>query len=120
MTPLVVYIAGPYRASTPFLVEQNIRRAEAMMLLVVGMGLVPLCPHTMTRFIDGTGTDEYWLNTTLELMRRCDAVLLCEDWQHSSGTLGELAEARALGMPIYENLHELAAAVAAATTTTKD
>jgi NAD-dependent oxidoreductase involved in siderophore biosynthesis len=37
-------------------------------------------------------------------------------------TLGELAEARRLGMPIYENLHELAAAVAVATinTTTGD
>ena len=113
--PLVVYIAGPYRAATEFLVEQNRRRAEAAMLLVVGMGLVPLCPHTMTRYLDGRGTDEYWLNATLELMRRCDAVLLCEGWQHSAGTLGEIQEAREMQMPIYENLHELAAAVAAET-----
>ena len=109
----VIYIAGPYRAATPLEVERNIRVAENMMLCVVGLGLAPLCPHTMTRYLDGSGTDEYWLAATMELMRRCDAVVTCGDWAQSVGTRGELAEARRLGLPIYENLHELAATVAA-------
>ena len=109
----VIYIAGPYRAATPYLVEQNIRSAEAMMLAVAELGLTALCPHTMTRFLDGTGTDEYWLAATLELLRRCDAVLLCYGWERSAGTLGELAEARAMGLPVYETVFELAATVAA-------
>lgn len=110
-----VYIAGPYRAKTAHAVEENIRRAEAMMLCVAGMMLAPLCPHTMTRYLDGTMNDQYWLDCTLALMRRCDAVLLCPGWERSTGTLAEIAEARALNIPVYENLYELAAMTVAET-----
>jgi len=107
----VIYIAGPYRAATQWGVEQNIRTAEAAMLQVAAMGLVPLCPHTMTRYMDGTLTDDYWLMATMEMLRRCDGMLLCGDWEHSSGTLGECREARERGIPIYDNLAELAASM---------
>jgi hypothetical protein len=106
----VIYIAGPYRASTPYGVERNIRRAEAMMLLVAELGYVALCPHTMTRYLDGTFSDEYWLEATLELMRRCDAVVLCNGWEHSEGTRGEVAEAERLGLPVHTSYYSLLSA----------
>lgn len=109
----VIYIAGPYRAKTGHLVEQNIRRAEKAMEEVAALGLVPLCPHTMTRHFDGTFTDEYWLGATLELMFRCDALVLVDGWERSAGTLGELQHARHRGMRIFESVSELAATVAA-------
>ncbi len=103
----VVYIAGPYRANSPWLVEQNIRAAETAMRAVVDIGMVPLCPHTMTRYMDGS--DDYWLAATLELMRRCDAVLLtypaaAED---SIGTRAEVDEALRIGIPVCSALDEL-------------
>lgn len=107
----VIYIAGPYRAATQWGVEQNIRTAEAAMLQVATMGLVPLCPHTMTRYMDGTLTDDYWLMATMEMMRRCDGVLLCGDWEQSSGTLGECREAHFCEIPIYDSIAELAASM---------
>lgn len=86
MSSPVIYIAGPYRAPTPWQVEQNIRAAEALALEVWRAGLTPLCPHTMTRHMDGAITDEAALAGTLELMRRCDAVLLVPGWERSTGT----------------------------------
>ena len=108
----VIYIAGPYRAATPYQVERNIRKAEAMMLLVCELGYAALCPHTMTRYLDGTFTDEYWLEATLELMRRCDAVVCCNGWENSEGTCGEIAEAERLGLPVHTSYYSLLATVA--------
>lgn len=96
----VIYIAGPFRGSNAWAVECNIRRAEKVAFEVAEMGLVPLCPHTMTRFFNGTLTDAYWLAATMELLRRCDAILLLPCWQSSSGSVAERAEARRLGLPV--------------------
>lgn len=103
----VVYLAGPFRASTAWGVEQNIRSAEERALRVAEMGASPLCPHTNTRFFDGTLNGEFWLAATLELMRRCDAVLVCPGWQNSAGTRGEIEEAARLGIPVFYAEHVL-------------
>ena len=103
----VVYIAGPYRAANAWLVERNVRAAEALALEVAELGAVPLCPHTMTRHFEGTLTEQYWLDATLELMRRCDVVLLVPGWKQSEGTRGEVAEAVRLGLPVFRSLAEV-------------
>ena len=104
----VVYIAGPYRARTPWLVELNIRRAEYMALTVARLGASPLCPHTNARFFQGVLPDSYWINATLELMRRSDAVMLVQGWQQSEGSRGEVNEAKRLGIPIFDGIEQLA------------
>lgn len=109
----VVYIAGPFRAKTPFGVKLNVDAAEKEMHdLVVfahmhGFKISVLCPHAMTRNLDGTADDPYWLDATLELMRRCDAVLMLPSWEVSAGARGERAEALRLGMPVFYARHEL-------------
>jgi hypothetical protein len=102
----VVYIAGPFRASTPWGVECNVRNAEVLALAVAACGAMPLCPHTMTRHFDGQLTDEFWLSGTLELLRRCDALVLVDGWERSSGTRAEAEEAKRLGLPIFD-AHQL-------------
>lgn len=98
---LAVYIAGPYRAKSGWLVELNIRRAEMIAFQVIGAGAVPVCPHTMFRFFNGIKTDEFWINATLELLKRCDAILLLNEWEHSEGSRGERAYALDHNMPIF-------------------
>jgi nucleoside 2-deoxyribosyltransferase len=99
----LVYIAGPFRAPTPWQVEQNIRDAEAISVAVARMpGLFPVCPHTMGRFLSGAAPDKVWLEGDLEMLRRCDAVLLVPRWYRSSGTRAELVEAHRLGIPVFE------------------
>lgn len=105
MAVAVVFIAGPYRGATPWDVEQNVRRAEALALRVAGAGAMPLCPHANTRFFDKQLTDEFWLAGIQELLRRCDAVALVDGWERSAGARAEVALAEGLGIPV---LHEWA------------
>jgi hypothetical protein len=103
----VVYIAGPFRGATGWEIEQNIRRAEALAFQVAQLGAMPLCPHTNTRFFHGTITDEFWLDGTVELMSRCDGVVLTDDWFRSVGARQEVLRARQLGLPVFDSLGAL-------------
>jgi hypothetical protein len=105
---IVVFIAGPFRGADAWTVEQNVRVAEVAAYQVANLGAMPLCPHTNTRFFDGTLTDEFWLEGTLELMRRCDVVLMVGGWRESSGALGEREEAKRLGLHVAYSIDELA------------
>ena len=105
----VVYIAGPYRAKDAWQREQNIRRAEEAAFLVAEAGMVPLCPHTMTRYFDGTITDDYWLAATMALLERCDAVLLLPGWEQSVGSRAEVRRARESRIALFLALDELKA-----------
>jgi hypothetical protein len=105
----ICYIAGPFRGRNSWEVEQNIRRAEDLAFKVAELGAMPLCPHTNTRFFNGTLDDKFWLEGTLELLRRCDAVLLVPGWRSSSGAIAEEAEAMRIGIPVFEKLDLLAA-----------
>jgi hypothetical protein len=98
-----VYIAGPFRASSAWLIEQNIRKAEEYALDIAVMGAAPLCPHTMYRFFQGALPDRFWLEVTMELAKKCDAIFMCNGWEQSSGSRGERHEMIALGRPVFES-----------------
>ena len=104
----LVYVAGPFRAATPWGVELNIRHAEALALEVCRLGAVGVCPHTMWRHFDKSLPDEFWLAAGLHLLDRCDAVVLGEGWRASRGTLREIERACLLGLHVFETLSELA------------
>lgn len=103
----VIYVAGPYRAETPFKILQNIRRAEQIALQVWQAGHVALTPHMNTRLFDGECPDETWLTGGLELLRRCDAIILVPGWETSDGTFLEIEEAKKLNIPIYMTIEDL-------------
>jgi hypothetical protein len=104
----VVYIAGKFRGRDSWVIENNIRRAEELSLQVDTLGgVIALCPHTNTRFFQGALPDDFWLEGTLELMRRCDAVLMVPGWEESVGARGEKAEAERRGMPVFTSLADL-------------
>jgi len=102
----VVYIAGPFRAETPWKVEQNIRRMEDVALEVAKIGAVPLCPHTMYRYFDKSLPDEFWLDATVGLLLRCDAILMCGEWIRSAGSRNELEVAEAICMRDFDAFAE--------------
>lgn len=72
----VFYIAGPYRADTERDVLNNIRAAEAVAIKVWKAGHVALCPHLNSRLMGGICDDEVFLEGAIELMKRCDGVVL--------------------------------------------
>jgi hypothetical protein len=56
----------------------------------------------MYRFWDGTQTDQFWLDATMELLRRCDAIALHKRWRKSSGSKAEKAEAERMNLPVFD------------------
>ena len=97
----VVFVAGPYRADSEQGVHRNIQRARGVAEVLWARGYVALCPHMNTAFMGGISPDDHFLAGGLELLRRCDAVVVCEGWQRSCGTRAEIARAQELGLPVY-------------------
>jgi hypothetical protein len=107
----LIYVAGPFRGSTPWATERNVRIAEAMALEVWRLPAAALCPHANTRYFDGLETPELWINGTLEMLRRCDAMLVVGlygvDGGESQGTKGEIEAAKRWRIPVFHNIAEL-------------
>lgn len=103
----VVYISGAYRSTTTWGIEQNVRAAEKQALAVWGVGLVPVCPHTMSRFFYGSVPERVVQDGLLELVRHCDAVLALPGFEQSSGSMAEVDEAVRAGIPVFESLAAL-------------
>ncbi len=97
----VVYIAGPFRGPNAWAIHRNVSRAEELAYEVARAGAMPLCPHTNSAHFHGTLSDRFWLEGTMELLRRADAVILVEGWRESSGTCTEVAEAHSLEIPVF-------------------
>lgn len=103
----VVYVAGPYRADTTWQIECNTRAAEQLALQVWQAGAAAICPHSNSRFFQGSAPDEAFVDGYLEVLRRCDAMLLVVDDKASAGTQGEIAEAKKRGIPIFTSVEQL-------------
>lgn len=106
---LVIYIAGPFRGANDWERHQNINRAEETAFEVWQAGMVALCPHNNTRHFDGSLEDRIWLEGDLELLRRCDAMMLSPGWERSKGVAAELEFAHSMGLPVFITLRDLIA-----------
>lgn len=103
----VVYVAGPFRGRNAWYLEQNVRRAESLAREAWLAGAAVICPHANTRFFHGSGPDSIYLEGDLEILRRCDAVLLTPDWESSTGARAEVLRARELGLKVLYDIKEL-------------
>ena len=102
----LAYIAGPFRAANAWEIEENIRRAERVALDAWRAGFAVICPHTNTRFFQGAAPDRVWLDGDMEILIRCDLVILVEGWDSSMGALKEVEVARHRGIPVYQSVSE--------------
>lgn len=103
----VIYIAGPFRGPDSWAIETNIRRAETLALEVWRRGAAAICPHANTRFFQGAAPDAVWLDGDLAILAKCDAILMTEDWQRSSGATAERNFAVDHGIPVLYSLDDL-------------
>lgn len=97
----LIYIAGPFRAPNEWEVHRNIRLAEEAAAMVWKLGHAALCPHKNSEHFSGLCSDENFLEGDLKMLSACDAVLALPGFGKSAGTLGELARAAELGIPIF-------------------
>lgn len=112
----LVYIAGPFTptakqrenggdAWAAHHIRENILRATNFAIRVAESGHMPVCPHSNTsdpRFLS-LQTPAFWYAGTLELMRRCDAIALTDDWQDSNGACREVIEAARMKLMVWES-----------------
>jgi len=97
----VIYCAGPYRGKNEVDVRRNVERAKWWAEAVWRLGAAAICPHTNTYDMDLAVEPEEFVVRDLELVRRCDAVLMLPGWQHSSGAVKERAEASLCGLKVF-------------------
>ena len=99
----LLYIAGPYRDDTENGVFENIIAARDVATFVASIqkDWFPVTPHLNTMFMGGVREDEYWLEGDLEIIKRCDAVLLMDDWVYSKGARKEKDVAEEFGIPCF-------------------
>lgn len=109
----VVYVAGPFRAVNQrgepdmWRVQQNVMRAMEVARAVWHVGVAALCPHANSMFFTGAEPDSVWLAGAIELMRRCDAVIVVPGWEQSAGTIEEVRIAREIGLPVFVDLGDI-------------
>lgn len=117
----LIYIAGPYRPYTNAhgaLVDtaHNISIAEMTAVHLVDtlghLGLFPVVPHLNTRDFENQvkkNHDQYFLDGTMAMLERCDAVLLTmpDADEVSSGTKSEVHRAYQLGIQVYRSFDAL-------------
>jgi hypothetical protein len=97
----IAYVAGPYRAKTLRGIVENINKAEAVALELWKMGFMVFCPHKNSGLFDGDIPDDAFLKGDLEMMYRCDLVVMTPDWEKSTGAANERIEAIDHNIPVY-------------------
>lgn len=107
---LQIYVAGRYRGPTRDAIELNIQAARHIGRLCLEKGWYPQIPCNNTNHFEHLlpdVDDQVYIEGTLEMMRRCDAVVLIPGWRQSKGAVGEVQEAIRLGMPIFYTIDNL-------------
>lgn len=105
----IVYIAGRFTAASLPEIGMNIAKAEeaaATLNELCDGAVLALCPHSLGRMMVGTMTPEFWYEATLELLARCDAMLLLSGWETSSGSRKEKDFAKARGIPCFDDIDD--------------
>lgn len=111
----MIYVGGPFRStnangkSNAWGVQCNVMAAMSLALEVWKLGAVAICPHSNSMFFqDADGVDDQiWLKGDIEILRRCDAMILTPNWTTSKGATAEAVFADANGIPIFHTISDL-------------
>jgi nucleoside 2-deoxyribosyltransferase len=82
----VIYLAHKIRDPRgPYWMNKHIQEAAAVSIELWRMGAATICPGLNTYLFDGVLPDEIWLKGDLEIITRCDAVVMHPNWPTSEG-----------------------------------
>lgn len=99
---MLVYVSGKYSAPTHDEVQANIDAAAVIAKELWQKGHAVICPHLNTAHFEIPGvTYEDYIKGDLNMVRRCDAMVMVPGWKDSRGACEERAYAEQLGIPIY-------------------
>ena len=96
----VVYISGAYRNKSINGVYENIQKARTEAIKWWRKGYAVICPHMNTALMDGSCDDSIWIKGDLEILSRCDIIVMLKGWRDSEGACCEWDDAVASGIEI--------------------
>jgi hypothetical protein len=94
----LVFIAGKFSGANAWEIACNVHEAEAAALRVAKLGGMPIVPHSLGRSMFGTLPERFWRDGCLELLGRCDGILLLPRWSNSPGACAEARYADKRGL----------------------
>lgn len=96
---MIIYISGKYSGN----IEENIEIARKVAIELWEKGYSVVCPHLNTVHfeLDCKCVYEDYINGDLEILARCDAIIMLQGWNGSNGATMEKEFAKSLGIPIY-------------------
>lgn len=101
---MIIYLATPIRPKNGKTVDENVRIAKALALELWKKGYTVICPAANSDLPISLAEKELeaerWLNGDIEILQRCDAMVVAPGWQKSDGVRGELVCARMYGIPV--------------------
>lgn len=100
MNGVLVYVAGPYNGN----VDENIQRAEKVSIELIKKGYSVITPHKNTAHYEKYEGEDLNINTWMEMdfniIKRCDAVFVMENWEGSEGVAQEIHFAKTHGISV--------------------
>jgi hypothetical protein len=103
----VLYLSHPYRAGTEWGVYLNVQSAHFYAKEMWRRGYACISPVSNTAFMGEAGDFDKWMAGDLEILGRCDILVLCPGWERSEGCRMEYDFARSRGLKIYQDVSEV-------------
>jgi hypothetical protein len=102
---MIIYLATPIRPKNGKTLEENVQYAKSLALELWKKGYTVFCPAANSdlpvSLADKEVEADRWLNGDIEILARCDALVVSPGWQLSAGVKGEIACAEMYGIPTY-------------------
>lgn len=95
---MLLYVSGPYSGD----IDANIAQARRAAIDLWERGYAVLCPHLNTQHFEvdcKVGYEDY-IRRDIEMVRRCDGMVMLPGWEGSKGALREKEVAEAAGIPV--------------------
>jgi len=102
---IVIYISGPYSGN----IDANIQKARELAIKTWEAGYMVFTPHLNTFHFERDCKCAYedYINGDIEMVNRCNAMLMTDNWKDSKGAITEHDYAKGYGIPVFYSLKEM-------------
>ncbi len=104
---MIIYISGKYTTGD---INENIAEARKVAIQLWGNGFTVICPHLNTANFekDCKATYDDYIKGDLDILTKCDVILMLPSWNESNGAKIEMEYALDNNIPVFiwVNIHK--------------